>query len=59
MVACFASVAGLLTPSLYAQKKAFHIKGRVTNESGQPVAKATIMVKSSTTGVSSDDNGQF
>jgi TonB-linked SusC/RagA family outer membrane protein len=58
MVACFALVAGLLTPSLYAQKSV-HIKGRVTNESGQPVAKATIMVKGSTAGVSSDDNGNF
>ncbi|HMH24674.1 MAG TPA: TonB-dependent receptor [Puia sp.] len=36
-----------------------HVKGRVLNESGQPVQKATVLVKGSTTGVSSDDNGNF
>jgi TonB-linked SusC/RagA family outer membrane protein len=53
------ALAGLVfTPSLHAQNT-IHIKGRVLNESGQPVAKATVLVKGFTTGVSSDDNGNF
>ena len=58
MIVCFASAGCFFALPLYAQKS-IHIKGRVTNESGQPVAKATIMVKGTTTGVSSDDNGNF
>src|SRR5450631_1017864 len=53
------ALAGLVfAPSLHAQNT-IHIKGRVLNESGQPVAKATILVKGFTTGVSTDDNGNF
>jgi TonB-linked SusC/RagA family outer membrane protein len=44
--------------SLQAQNT-IHIKGRVLNESGQPVPKATVLVKGFSNGVSSDDNGNF
>ncbi|MHA4809468.1 SusC/RagA family TonB-linked outer membrane protein [Flavitalea flava] len=44
--------------SLQAQNT-IHIKGRILNESGQPVIKATILVKGSKTGVSSDETGNF
>jgi TonB-linked SusC/RagA family outer membrane protein len=44
--------------SLHAQNT-IHVKGRVTNESGQPVPKATVLVKGFASGVSSDDNGNF
>jgi TonB-linked SusC/RagA family outer membrane protein len=43
---------------LHAQNT-IHIKGRVTNGSGQPVPRATILVKGYKTGVSSDENGNF
>jgi TonB-dependent starch-binding outer membrane protein SusC len=36
-----------------------HVVGRVVSDSGQAIAKATIAVKGSQTGVSSDDNGNF
>jgi TonB-linked SusC/RagA family outer membrane protein len=44
--------------SSYAQST-IHVKGRVLNETGQPVAKASVVVKGAATGVSSDDNGNF
>src|ERR1700733_7270590 len=44
--------------SLQAQATV-HIKGKVTNESGQPVPHATVLVKGFKSGVSSDDEGNF
>ena len=35
------------------------LKGRITDESAQPVQRASIIVKGFTTGASSDDNGNF
>jgi TonB-dependent starch-binding outer membrane protein SusC len=35
------------------------VKGRITTEDGKPVQKASVMVKGSTTGTSTDDNGSF
>jgi len=58
MAACCVMVACLFSRPLYAQKS-IHIKGKVANESGQPVAKATILVKGTSNGTSSDDNGNF
>lgn len=51
-------------PFLYpiAVKKnilAFPIKGRILGEDGQPLVGASIKIKGSTTGVSSDANGNF
>jgi TonB-linked SusC/RagA family outer membrane protein len=58
LVGCCVVAASFFVQPLYAQKS-IHVKGRVTNDSGQPVAKATVMVKGSSAGVSSDDNGNF
>lgn len=57
-VAFYAMATFLLAPVLRAQNT-IHIKGRVLSEGGQPVAKASVQVKGSTTGVSTDDNGHF
>jgi TonB-linked SusC/RagA family outer membrane protein len=35
------------------------IKGRVTNETNQPVARASVTVKGTSTGVTADDSGNF
>lgn len=35
------------------------VKGRITNETGQAVARASVVVKGSTTGTTADDNGNF
>lgn len=35
------------------------VKGRVTNEKNQPVAGASVVVKGSTTGTATDNDGQF
>ena len=42
---------------LFAQQKT--IKGRITNETGQPLSGASILVKGSSTGTSTDANGNF
>ena len=42
----------------YAQN-IIHVKGRIVNESGQPVSGASIVVKGSGTGVTSQENGSF
>ncbi|HEY4060593.1 MAG TPA: TonB-dependent receptor [Puia sp.] len=59
LVGCCVVAACFFAQPLYAQQKSIHVKGRVANESGQPVAKASVMVKGAATGVSSDDNGNF
>src|SRR5580658_6832262 len=48
----------LFAPSLYAQNT-IHVKGRVLGENGQPLPKATVQVKGTTTGVSTDDAGNY
>ncbi len=35
------------------------VKGRITNEAGQPVQRASVIVKGSSVGVTADDNGDF
>src|ERR1035437_4851284 len=42
----------------YAQNNIL-VKGRITNENGEPLPRASIVVKGGTTGVSSNDNGDF
>jgi TonB-linked SusC/RagA family outer membrane protein len=49
----------LTAPRSQAQNAPIHVVGHIMSDSGQPVAKATITVKGSKTGVSSDDNGNF
>ncbi len=46
------------SPLLHAQNT-IHVRGRILSDNGQPVAKATVVVKGSKVGVSSDDNGNF
>ena len=48
----------LFTSSGYSQNSLI-VKGRITNESGQPVQGASVIVKGLTTGVSSNNNGDF
>ena len=48
----------LAAPRLQAQET-IHVVGRVLSDSGQAVAQATIVVKGSKSGVSSDDKGNF
>ncbi|MEO6228994.1 MAG: TonB-dependent receptor [Ferruginibacter sp.] len=51
---CFAFFA---MASLTAQNKS--VTGRVTNENGEPVANASVLVKGSKTGTTTDSKGQF
>ncbi|HEV8284161.1 MAG TPA: SusC/RagA family TonB-linked outer membrane protein [Chitinophagaceae bacterium] len=44
--------------SAYAQNT-IRVRGRVTNESGQPVPKVSVVVKGTTNGVTGNDNGDF
>ena len=48
----------LLVLSAGAQKTVL-VRGQITNETGQPVPRASIVVKGTANGVSSDDNGHF
>lgn len=42
-----------------AQAQNTQVKGHVVNETGQPVANASVMVKGKTTGTAADENGNF
>lgn len=46
------------TFTTYAQNNIL-VKGRITNENGEPLPRASIVVKGGATGVSSNDNGDF
>jgi len=48
----------LILPSLIAQNT-IHVKGRVVNENGQPVPRATVTVKGTKVGVTTDDAGSY
>jgi TonB-linked SusC/RagA family outer membrane protein len=47
----------LVSEAVFAQDKI--VKGRVVDEAGKPVQKATVLLKGSTSGTSTDDNGAF
>jgi TonB-dependent starch-binding outer membrane protein SusC len=47
----------LISETVFAQNKT--VKGRVVNETGQPVQKATVLVKGTNSGTTTDDNGDF
>jgi TonB-dependent starch-binding outer membrane protein SusC len=47
----------LFIPSI--AQNTIRVSGHVTNENGQPVPKASIVVRGTATGVTSDDNGDF
>jgi TonB-linked SusC/RagA family outer membrane protein len=42
-----------------AAQNPISVKGRVVNDAGQPVARASVMVKGQTNGVTANDNGDF
>ncbi|HWC54509.1 MAG TPA: TonB-dependent receptor, partial [Chitinophagaceae bacterium] len=42
-----------------AYSQNIRVKGHVSDENGQPVAKVSVVVKGTSTGVSGDDNGDF
>ncbi len=51
---------GLVFFSLWLRaQEGAHVRGRIVNENGQPVARASVLVKGKTTGVTSDDGGNF
>ncbi len=47
----------LLSNSIFAQNKT--VTGRVVDDGGKPVQKASVMLKGSTSGTSTNDNGEF
>jgi TonB-dependent starch-binding outer membrane protein SusC len=47
----------LVSETVFAQNKT--VKGRVVNDTGQPVQKATVLVKGTSSGTTTDDNGDF
>src|SRR5882724_107348 len=52
-------LATFFSVTLVHGQNTIHVRGRVLNENGQPVQKASVLVKGATTGVSTDDNGNF
>src|SRR5436309_10448498 len=48
---------GLASISSFAQSKS--VRGRVTNEKSEPVPNITILVKGTTNGTTTDENGDF
>jgi len=49
----------LFLATLSAQAQNVSVKGRITNERNQPVASASVVVKGSITGTSTNSNGEF
>ena len=52
-------ISFLLTITSYAQNGTTKIKGRVTDEAGKPVNGASVLVKGTKAGVSSDSSGYY
>lgn len=59
LLCCAAWMLVLLLGSLTAMAQDKKIKGRITNESGVPVADASVVVKGSTAGTTANSNGEF
>jgi TonB-linked SusC/RagA family outer membrane protein len=57
-IACFLFMATILSLPVFAQNN-ITVKGRVTSDKGQPVSTASVTIKGTTNGVSSDANGEF
>jgi TonB-linked SusC/RagA family outer membrane protein len=45
--------------SLSAFAQNIQVRGRITNENGQPVPKPSVLIKGTSTGVTGNDNGDF
>lgn len=57
-IACFLFMAALFSLPVFAQNN-ITVKGRVTSEKGEPVPTASVTIKGTTNGVTSDANGDF
>lgn len=57
LLAVFVAVMLFSFPSAFAQGRT--ITGRVTNTSGEAIAGASVVVKGTTTGTTTDNNGEF
>ena len=53
------AVLGMLFVSTQAYSQNIRVKGRVTSDNGQPVSRASVVIKGTTTGVTANDNGDF
>ena len=53
------TVLGMLFMATSAYSQNIKVKGRVTSDNGQPVARASVVVKGTTNGVTANDNGDF
>ncbi|MEI9806937.1 MAG: TonB-dependent receptor plug domain-containing protein [Bacteroidota bacterium] len=42
-----------------AAQNSIHVRGRVTNETGQPVQRVSVVLKGTNVGVTGNDNGEF
>src|SRR6185503_16628569 len=56
---CLLFVFVMICFAVPAIAQSIRVKGRVTNENGQAVARASVTVKGSSTGTTADDNGNF
>ncbi len=56
---CSWGILWLLLLPLLALSQARQITGRVTDEKGNPIPMASVIVKGATTGVSADENGRY
>ncbi len=60
---CFSFVVSILLVVLFSQpvngQNTIRVKGRIVNENGQPVQRASVTVKGSSSGVTADDKGDF
>jgi len=48
-----------LSQLAWAQTEQLNIKGRITDQNGEPIIGATILVQEKTSGVTTDNNGRF
>ncbi|MBD0365632.1 MAG: TonB-dependent receptor [Flavisolibacter sp.] len=56
MAFCFVLLAGLQAP---AQVRTITVTGKVSNDKGEPVPRASVIVKGTSTGVNTDETGNF
>src|SRR5690606_8137373 len=59
LLVAFLMLFHVLMVSFDASAQNITVSGRVTKDDGQPVPNASVQVKGSSTGTSSNDNGEF
>ena len=52
-------VFAVVVPSSVFAQKNIHVKGQIVNETGLAIAKASVIIKGASDGVTSDDNGNY